>query len=107
MRIDPDLNVNAGQPADPPAKISNANNSQAARPLRLTSQNSADQANLSPDAQQLSNLSTALANVPAVRQERVAPLTQAVQSGTYSVSNQQIAQSLVRDFRSTNSAAQL
>jgi anti-sigma28 factor (negative regulator of flagellin synthesis) len=34
-------------------------------------------------------------------------LTQAVQSGTYSVSNQQIAQSLVRDFRSTNSAAQL
>jgi flagellar biosynthesis anti-sigma factor FlgM len=74
--------------------------------LQSTSANSADQANLSSDAQQLSTLSGALANVPAIRQERVAPLSQAVQSGTYSASNQQIAQSLVRDFRASNSAAQ-
>jgi anti-sigma28 factor (negative regulator of flagellin synthesis) len=51
-------------------------------------------------------LSGALASVPAIRQDRVAPLSQAVQSGTYAVSNQQIAQSLVRDFRTTNSVAQ-
>jgi anti-sigma28 factor (negative regulator of flagellin synthesis) len=44
--------------------------------------------------------------VPTVRQDRVAPLAQSVQSGAYAPSNQQIAQALVRDFRSTNVAAQ-
>jgi negative regulator of flagellin synthesis FlgM len=106
MRIEPNLGPNAGQPTDSVANVSTANTSQAARPLQSTAQNSADQANLSSDAQQLSSLSGALASVPAIRQDRVAPLSQAVQSGTYSVSNQQIAQSLVRDFRTTNSVAQ-
>ena len=106
MRIEPNLNVNAGQPAEAVATVSTAKSSQAARPLQSGVQNSADQANLSPDAQQLSNLSGALANVPAIRQDRVAPLARAVQNGSYSVSNSQIAQSLVRDFRTTNSAAQ-
>jgi flagellar biosynthesis anti-sigma factor FlgM len=106
MRIESNLNVNAGQPADAAAAVSTAKSSQAGRPIESAAQNSADQANLSPDAQQLSNLSGALANVPDIRQDRVAPLAQAVQSGSYSVSNQQIAQSLVRDFRTTNSATQ-
>ena len=101
MRINPNLGVGEGQAADPVNNATATNSSQASRPLQSTSQNASDQANLSPAAQQLSNLSNALASVPTIRQDRVAALTQAVQSGTYSVSNQQIAQSMVRDFRTT------
>ena len=106
MRIEPNSGVTPGQSTESVSNVTNAGSSQAARPLQSTVQNSGDQANLSPDALQLSNLSGALANVPTVRQDRVAPLAQSVQSGAYAPSNQQIAQALVRDFRSTNTAAQ-
>ena len=77
-----------------------------AKPLQVSNQDSGDQAHLSPAAQQLSNLSQALSSVPVIRQERVATLTRAVQSGTYAVLNQQIAQAMLRDFRMTSSSSQ-
>src|ERR1700732_3465640 len=52
-----------------------------------------DQANLSPDAIQLSNLSSALANVPPIRENRVTELTQALRSGNHVVSDHQIGPS--------------
>jgi flagellar biosynthesis anti-sigma factor FlgM len=69
-------------------------------------QESGDQAHLSSDALQLSNLSSTLANVPEVRQSRVTQVTQAMHNGDYSVSNQQIAQSMLRDFRMSGPASQ-
>jgi flagellar biosynthesis anti-sigma factor FlgM len=83
-----------------------AASSAASKPLQISNQDSGDQANLSSDAQQLSNLSQALNNVPQVRQERVAPLSKAVQTGAYAVQNQQIAHSMLRDFRMTSSSSQ-
>ncbi|HTV66807.1 MAG TPA: flagellar biosynthesis anti-sigma factor FlgM [Bryocella sp.] len=61
---------------------------------------SADRADLSQEAQQFAALSSHATSVPAVRADRVASLKTAIQSGTYNVSNQQIAQSMVRDFGS-------
>jgi flagellar biosynthesis anti-sigma factor FlgM len=108
VRIDPNLGTSAGQGTERAATAgTSAASSAAAKPLQISNQDSADQANLSPDAQQLSNLSQALTSAPQIRQERVTPLTQSVQSGAYSVQNQQIAQSMLRDFRMTSSSGQL
>jgi flagellar biosynthesis anti-sigma factor FlgM len=60
--------------------------------------NSSDRANFSAGALQLSNLSAAAAGLPAIRQERVAAVTQSVQNGTFAPSNDQIANSLLHDF---------
>jgi len=69
-------------------------------------QESGDQAHLSPDALQLSNVSSTLANVPEIRQNRVTQVTQAMHNGDYSVTNQQIAQSMLRDFRMSGPPSQ-
>ena len=107
MRIDPNLGTSAGQGTErAPSAGNSAASSATSKPLEISNQDSADQANLSPEAQQLSNLSQALTSVPQVRQERVTPLTQSVQSGAYAVPNQQIAQSMLRDFRMTSSSSQ-
>jgi flagellar biosynthesis anti-sigma factor FlgM len=85
-----------------PAKKS----SQLADTVQSTEVDPQDRASLSPGAQQLLGLSKALANVPQVRQARVDALKQAIKSGTYSPSNQQIAQALVSDFTATNPVKQ-
>jgi anti-sigma28 factor (negative regulator of flagellin synthesis) len=51
-------------------------------------------------------LSSTLANVPDVRRARVTQVTQAMHNGDYSVSNQQIAQSMLRDFRMSGPPSQ-
>lgn len=102
MRIDPNLGIPEGQQ---PERVQNST-SQAAKPLQISSASASDQASLSPDATQLSNLSLALVSAPDVRQERVSAVSQALQNGSYSVSNQQIAGSMLRDFRMTTSLTQ-
>ena len=99
MRINPNPSLPEGQPTDRVGAAGSSTQSSATQPARPASQDTADRANLSSDALQLSNLSGTLANVPEIRQGRVAAVTQAVHSGNYSVSNQQIAQSMLRDFR--------
>lgn len=100
MRINPNPGPQEGQPTERTAATGSSTQAGGAPAVRSASnQESGDQAHLSPDALQLSNLSSTLANVPEVRQSRVTQVTQAVQNGDYSVSNQQIAQSILRDFR--------
>lgn len=100
MRIDPNQGLSGAQgtasdrvAADGPAA--------ASRSSWQTNANQLDEANLSSDAVEYSKLTSAIANVPDVRQDRVASLQQAIQSGTYSVTNQQIAGALLRDSGTT------
>jgi flagellar biosynthesis anti-sigma factor FlgM len=103
VSIDPILGISQGQEVERPASPANsAASSAGSNTLRISNQDSGDRANLSADAQQLSNLSQALTKIPQIRQERVAPLSRAVQSGTYAVQNQQVAQSMLGDFRMTS-----
>lgn len=107
MRIDPNLGASQAQETERATSPANTvASSAAAKPLQVSNRDGGDQASLSADAQQLSSLSQALINVPQVRQERVAPLSEAVQSGTYAAQNQQIAHSMLRDFRMTSSSGQ-
>jgi flagellar biosynthesis anti-sigma factor FlgM len=78
---------------------------QATKPLQTGPQSSADQTNPSPNATQLSNLSATLSNVPEIRQDRVDAVRRALKSGNYSVSNQQIAHSMLRDFRMNSTSS--
>jgi flagellar biosynthesis anti-sigma factor FlgM len=103
VRINPNLGVPDPQSTD---RVGVGGTPQAAKPLQTDSQNSGDQTNLSPDATKLSDLSAALSNVPEIRQERVGLVSQALQNGSYSVSNQQIAQSMLHDFRMSSSISQ-
>lgn len=103
MRINPNQGVSQGDQVE---FVRNDATSQASKPLQVSSSTSGDQASLSPDATQLSNLSMALANVPDVRQDRVQAVSSAIQNGSYSVSNQQIAGAMLRDFRMTTTLTQ-
>jgi flagellar biosynthesis anti-sigma factor FlgM len=100
VRINSNQSLPEGQPTDRVGATGSATQSASTQAARLgASQTNSDQANLSSDALQLSNLSSTLANVPDVRQSRVTEVSQAMHNGSYSVSNQQIAQSMLRDFR--------
>ena len=56
-----------------------------------------DEANFSIDGDKVQQLTSNLTAVPDVRQERVAALTQAINQGSYNVSNQQIAEAMGSD----------
>lgn len=103
MRINPNQGVSQDNQVE---SVRNDAATQAGKPLNVSSSTSGDQASLSPDATQLSNLSMALSNVPDVRQERVQAVSGAIQNGSYSVSNQQIAGAMLRDFRMTSTLTQ-
>jgi flagellar biosynthesis anti-sigma factor FlgM len=106
VRINPNPGLPEGQPTDRVGQAGGSTQSSSAQPARVSSQDSGDQANLSSDALQLSNLSASLANVPEIRQGRVAAFTHAVQNGSYAASNQQIANSMLRDFRMAGASSQ-
>lgn len=103
MRINSNQGVSQGQQID---FVRNDATTQAGKPLEVSNSTSSDQASLSADATQLSNLSLALTNVPDVRQERVQAVSSAIQSGNYALSNQQIAGAMLRDFRMTSTLTQ-
>jgi flagellar biosynthesis anti-sigma factor FlgM len=107
MRVNPNLGPQDGQPVDrvsSTAPSKQSANTQATR--SAAGQEAGDQTQLSPDALQLSNLSSTLANVPDIRQGRVTQVTQAIHNGSYSVSNEQIAQSMLGDFRMSGPPSQ-
>jgi len=101
VRIDPNLGISEQQPTD---RVGGA--SSASRPAPSAASGSgSDEATLSPDALRLSELSSTLASVPEIRQDRVAPLRQAISNGTYAPTNDQIAQAMMNDFQSGRTAA--
>ena len=107
MRINPNLGPQEGQPVDSVGSTGSPKQSASSQATRsAVGQESGDQTHLSSDALQLSNLSSTLANVPDTRQNRVTAVTQAIHNGSYSVSNQQIAQSMLHDFRTSGPPSQ-
>jgi flagellar biosynthesis anti-sigma factor FlgM len=58
-----------------------------------------DRLSLSYHSIQLRNLHAALNDVADVRQDRVASIRVSLANGTYAVTNQQIAEAMLRDFR--------
>jgi flagellar biosynthesis anti-sigma factor FlgM len=59
---------------------------------------SSDQAQFSVDGEKVQQLKADLAGLPDLRQERVVALSQAIEQGSYSVSDQQIAQAMSSDL---------
>jgi len=57
-----------------------------------------DQTQLSVDNQTIQHLQSALSQVPEIRQERVNALRQAVNSGQYQVSDQQLSNAMSSDL---------
>jgi flagellar biosynthesis anti-sigma factor FlgM len=66
------------------------------RPTSVKS--SQDQARLSVDAGKIEQLKAQVSSLPEVRQDRVAALSQAVQSGSYQVTDQQLASAIHSDL---------
>jgi flagellar biosynthesis anti-sigma factor FlgM len=101
LKINPNVDVRESQSASQVTSAASSKQAANNAPVASSAPNNSDRANLSADALQLSNLSAAAATVPAIRQERVTALTQSVQNGSFAPSNDQVANSLLRDFRSS------
>jgi flagellar biosynthesis anti-sigma factor FlgM len=99
MRID--LNANVGQTPDagPAGRADSRVASSTGGPVR-----EGDFAQLSTDQVKVRALSTAVLQLPEIRQDRVATLAEQVQNGTYQVTAQQTAEALLTAL-TTNRAA--
>jgi len=96
VKINSDFEPQAGQgpsAAGAPSQVHSSRSSHAGHSSET------DKADLSSEAQQFAELSAHANKVPDVRADRVATLKNAIQNGTHSVSNHQIAQAMARDFR--------
>ena len=78
-------------------KVGTAGSSPSQNPAETTAL-SQDRAQFSVDGGKVQQLKGNLATVPDVRQDRVAALQQAIASGSYNVSGQQIAQAMSSDL---------
>ena len=97
MKINSNLDPQAGQGPSGAGAAGGAGAVQNVRYAPASQSGATDKAEFSSDAQMFAKLSGQISSVPDVRQDRVASLKQAVQNGTYNVSNQQIAQAMARD----------
>jgi flagellar biosynthesis anti-sigma factor FlgM len=90
-----------GFPVDPESSRVGgaANNAASSQVTPSSSGDNQDGASISTTAQKLAQFSAGLANTPDIRQERVSQLADSIQSGTYSVSNRQIAESIYNDMQ--------
>ena len=61
-----------------------------------TSTQKADTADFSAEAQQITDVKKLLAEIPDVREERVKELSEKIASGAYKVSNEEIAEMMLR-----------
>ncbi|MGB9333578.1 MAG: flagellar biosynthesis anti-sigma factor FlgM [Candidatus Acidiferrales bacterium] len=98
-----------GTPIDPESnRVGGASSSssptQADRAGADAAAGNEDGASISTAAQKLAQFSAQLGNTPEIRQDRVAQLTDSIQSGTYSVSNRQIAESILNDLQSAGAS---
>lgn len=99
MKINPNLEPQGGQGPSGAGAAGVAGVVQNTRQTQSGQTSSADKTDLSSEAQQFAMLSTQASNAPPSRQDRVDTLKSAIQAGSYTVSNQQIAQSMLQDFR--------
>jgi len=80
-----------------PEKVGRSGSStQQSRPTPVDS--GQDQAKLSVDSGTIQHLTSSLAQVPEIRQERVNALRQAVSDGSYQVSDQQLSDAIGSDM---------
>ncbi|HLH08491.1 MAG TPA: flagellar biosynthesis anti-sigma factor FlgM [Terriglobales bacterium] len=86
--------------------LANTNSVDSSRPTKTNVSKSVDLSSvaarqdatqLSPEIQRVSALEAQLAQLPEVRSDRVAELQQAIRNGSYSVSADQIANSMLAD----------
>ncbi|HWP83818.1 MAG TPA: flagellar biosynthesis anti-sigma factor FlgM [Terriglobia bacterium] len=94
MKIDSNLLF----PHDRSAERIGASASAAPGKAREALPSCCDEVRLSADRESIEALKSRLKEVPEVRWERVAALRQAVQSGTYHVSDQQLADAMLQDL---------
>lgn len=98
MKINSDFEPHAGQGPSGAGAAHEASHIQTSRGAHAGKSAAADKAELSSEAQQFAKLSAHVSKAPDVRADRVAALKSAIQNGTHSVSNRQIAQAMSRDF---------
>jgi len=97
MRIDAALPIPENQPTQ---KVANSGaNAQQGTAAPVTS--GQDKAQLSVDSGTVQQLKSTLSQLPEVRQDRVNALRRAVSSGSYQVSNQQLADAIGSDLLSS------
>jgi len=94
MRIDP----SNGLPIDPTTgRVGGTSGASAPAKQDPAAIGGQDQAHISSDAQQLSRFAAALKGTPEVRQDLVNQVKNALNSGTFSVSNAEIADAILGD----------
>ena len=98
MKINSNLEPQGSHAAGGAGSASPTGGAQGSWPAQTYQTDGSDKTEFSSEAQTLAKLSSQMGSVPDVRQDRVATLRQAIQNGTYSVSNEQIAQSMLRDM---------
>ena len=101
MKINPDFEPQAGQGPTGAGAASGTSHIHSSRSSHAGQSTATDKADLSSEAQQFAKLSAQASKVPDVRADRVATLKSAIQTGSYSVSNHQIAQAMSRDLNTT------
>jgi flagellar biosynthesis anti-sigma factor FlgM len=94
MRIDAALPVPENQPTQKVASSGGSAQPSTAAPVT----SGQDQAQLSVDSGTIQQLQSKLSQLPDVRQDRVNALRQAVGSGSYKVSNQQLSDAIGSDL---------
>ncbi|MGH9572289.1 MAG: flagellar biosynthesis anti-sigma factor FlgM [Candidatus Acidiferrales bacterium] len=98
MKINSEFEPQAGHGPSAAGATGAANQVHSPRSSHGGHSSGTDKADLSSEAQQFAKLSAHASKVPDVRADRVATLKNAIQNGTHSVSNHQIAQAMARDF---------
>lgn len=98
MKINSDFEPQASQGPTGAGAAGASTRIQSSRSSNAGQSVATDKAELSSEAQQFAKLSAQVSKVPDVRADRVATLKSAIQGGTYSVNNHQIAQAMSRDF---------
>ena len=94
MKIDPNLSVHLRQQNQSVQQPANKPPEQKQSESNLVV---GDQVKLSADQQNADQLKTELNRLPEVRQDRVEQLRLAIQSGSYQVTDEQIAEAIISD----------
>lgn len=97
MKINSDFEPQVGQGPSATGAAGSASHVHSSPNSHAGHSSETDKADLSSEGQQFAKLSAHANKVPDVRADRVATLKNAIQNGTHSVSNHQIAQAMARD----------
>jgi len=97
MRIDGPLQLPENLQPENTQRSATSNSSSGSTQASSTQ----DKTQLSASAQNLDHLKSALAQTPEIRQDRVEALRQAIGSGNYHVSDQQLATAIYSELRNS------